>query len=161
MRMLKLILSSISFFMKVCVVLAFVCILLKVGSHVFILVWLRCFGYSDEGLWLAAKECVVKIVGVHELNEEVEKAFSESFWDDQSESLFYNAPSGSCLDKVCKTLPSSDTWSRAMFDGRYALVLRFGCHYNYAWLIIVSPIERLSHEDSSIRYIADNIVVSC
>lgn len=158
--MLKPILRLNSFFVKASVIFAIVFILLVVASHIFMIIWLRLSGYSDEGLWLAAKECVVNTVGVHRLNNEVGKVFSECCWDERPESLFYNAPLGSCMDKVLRTLPSSGTWRRANFDGRYALVLRFGCHYNYAWLIIVNPIERLSHEDCAIRHLADNIVVS-
>ena len=146
-------------FLKASVIIAIVCSLLIIASHVVISVWLRCSGYSDEGLFLSAKECVVNKVGVNELNEEVENVFSESCREEHQAPLLYNTLSGGCLDKVYHALPSSAGWRRAMFDGRYALVLRFGCHYNYAWLIIVNPNEHLSQEDSTIRHLADNIVI--
>ena len=149
----------LSFLLRMSIMFTLVCISLIVASHIVIIVWLHCSGYSDEGLYLAAEECIVNKVGVNELKEEVEKLFSNRSRVKNHAPLFYEAPSGSCLDKVCQALPSSGKWVHATFNGRSALVLRFGCHYNYAWLIIVNPVERLSREDSTVRYLSDNIVV--
>ena len=159
MRMLKLSLKLLSSFLKMSVIFAFFCILVKVASDLCIIVCLHCSGYSDEGLYLAAKECVVNTVGVLGLNDEVEGVFSDSCWAELSASSFYDAPNGGCLDKVRRTLPSSGNWSRAMFDGRHALVFRFGCHFNYAWLVIVDPKYCIRYGDDRIKRIADNIGV--
>ena len=34
-----------------------------------------------------------------------------------------------------------------------------GCHYNYAWLVIVNPVDHISYDDSTVRHVTDNIVI--
>ena len=161
MRMLMPILRLLSSFVKASAMFAIVCILLIAVLRLCPMVLTYCVGYSDKGLYSAAKECVVDTIGVDKVNEEARKVFSAGVWKDPSASSFYEALNGSCLDKVCRALPSSGTWSRAMVDGHPALVLRVGWHYNYAWLIIVNPDVHIGSDGSAIRHLADNIVVSC
>lgn len=133
-------------------------VLLIVGFHLGMPVWLQITGYSDEALYSAGRECVVNTVGVDKINEEAKKVFAD--WEGAAEGPYdYYAHVGSCLDKVPHELSTSFTWERTLFAGSKALVLRFGCHYNYAWLVIVDPADCVFDKDNKIRRIADNIGV--
>jgi len=123
------------------------------------IVWCYCAGFSNKGLYSAAKKCVVETIGVDKINEEAKKVFADGCWEERIKSQYYIAPKGSCLDKVRMELQSSDIWTRAIFGGRDALILRFGCHYNYAWLVIVNPVDHISYDDSTVRHVTDNIVI--
>ncbi len=160
-RMLMFSIKFLSSFVKASVVVAVGGTLLIVASHLCSIAYIRCSGYSDNELYLAAKDCVVDAVDALELNEEVENVFSDGCWTAQSASSFYSVPNGGFLDKVRRALPSSGTWSRAKFDGHNALVLRFGCHYNYAWLVVVDPSYCIRSGDDRIERITDNIGVCC
>lgn len=139
--------------------LAFACILFMAVLRLGIAAYLHCSGCSDEGLFLAAKECVVSTVGILELNKEVSKVFSGSSRAEDLRASFYTAPNGGPLDNVRRALSSSSSWHRAEFDGHSALVLRFGCHYNYAWLVVVDPAYRIRYRDYRIKVIEGNIGV--
>ena len=111
--------------------------------------------YSDEALYSEGKECIVNSVGVDRINDEVKKVFAESDWEWELEPK-----EESCLGKVSRELSNSPYfWERAHFGKSKALVLRFGCHFNYAWLVIVNPADRILDNDNRIRLIADNIGV--
>ena len=140
------------------------CIVVGIGLIVALrlgpIVLTYCIGYSDNGLYSSAKECVVNTVGVDKINAEARKVFCDSCWEGPTRSSSYEPPRGSCLDNVSHTLPGTIGWNRKVFDGHRALVLRFGWHYNYAWLIIVNPDVHASCDGSTIRCVVDNIVVS-
>ena len=151
-------LKVLSVVIKVSAIFVVGFILLIVGFHVGMPVWLQITGYSDEALYSAGRECVVNTVGVDKINEEAKKVFAD--WEGAAEEPYgYYAHVGSCLDKVPHELSTSFTWERTLFAGSKALVLRFGCHYNYAWLVIVDPADRVFDNDNTIRRIVDNIGV--
>ena len=134
-------------------------LLIFVGFPLFVTIGLYVSGYSDGGLYSAGKECVVNTIGVDQINEEVRKVFAESGWEERLWPNYYVAPKDSCLSQVLRELSESCTWERTQYGGTKALVLRFGCHFNYAWLVIVDPADRIFYKDDKIRRIADNIGV--
>ena len=52
-------------------------VLLIVGFHLGMPVWLQITGYSDGALYSAGRECVVNTVGVDKINEEAKKVFAD------------------------------------------------------------------------------------
>ncbi len=160
-RVLPAMLKLFSAVVKACAIIAIGCISVIVATRLCIVAWVYFAGYSDGALYSAGKECVVNTIGVDKINEEVKKVFAESGWKELSGSHYYSAPEDSCLRKLSRELSSSDTgtWERTMYWGYNALVLRFGCHYNYAWLVIVDPADHVFDKDNKISRIADNIGV--
>jgi len=134
-----------------------VCAVIVVGfvSVIGLLVLCLTIRYSDGALYSEGKECIVDSVGVDRINDEVQEVFAESDWEWELEPK-----EKSCLGKVSRELSNSSYfWERTYFGKSKALVLRFGCHYNYAWLVIVDPADRVFDKDNKIRRIADNIGV--
>ena len=154
-RMLLAMLRLSSTLIKACAIV----VVIWISFPLWINVGLYAFGYSDGALYSVGKDCVVNTIGVDKINEESKKVFAENGWENRSFQYYYEAPEGSCLYKVSCELPSSGIWHRALYRGSKALVLRFGCHYNCAWLVIVDPADRVFEKDTQIRRIADNIGV--
>ena len=81
-------------------------------------------------------------------------------WEEVSEEPgIYYLRKDSCLGKVSRELSSLFGWYRTLVAGSKALVLRFGCHYNYVWLVIVDPASRICEKDGKVKRITDNIGV--
>ena len=112
--------------------------------------------YSDDELYSFAKECMVNKVGVKQFNEEL----AEVFKSPSNVGWSCKAPEGSCLDKVVWELPGTPlSWWPVSFSGKKAIALRFGCHFNYAYLVVVDPSESISSDNQKVRSIAGNIAV--
>lgn len=158
-RILLPMLKFISALIKACAIIVIVFVSVIGLFRLCVIVGLHARGYSDGALYSAGKECVVNTIGVDKINEEVKKVFAESDRKMLSESHLYLPPEDSRLYKVSRKLPSPGTWERTLYCGHNALVLRFGCHYNYVWLVIVDPACRVCDNDKNVKHIADNIVV--
>lgn len=115
--------------------------------------------YSDGELYSFANECIINKVGIKQFNEELPAAFKSSNVKSR-DKWNYKAPEGSCLDKVAWELPGSALiWDLVSFCGKKAVSLRFGCHFNYAYLVAVDPSENISSDDKNVKRIAENIAV--
>lgn len=114
--------------------------------------------YSDDDLYYVAKQSVVNTVGVRSINDEVRKVLAnEVGCMNSADAAHYRVHSGRSLDNVRCKLPNSNGWGYVKFKGCNALVLRFGCHFNYKWLIVLDPDASIGYVSSDIRWIADNI----
>ena len=160
-RVLPAMLKLFSAVVKASAIIAIGCISVIVATRLCIVAWVYFAGYSDGALYSAGKECVINTIGVDKINEEVKKVFAESGRETPSCPDCYLSPEDSCLHKLSLELSSSDTgtWERTLYWGSNALVLRFGCHFNYVWLVIVDPADHVFDKDNKISRIADNIGV--
>ena len=159
-RILSAMLKVFSFAIIACAAIIVCIILLVAGFHLGMPLWLHIAGYSDEGLYSRARECVVNTVGVDKINEEAKKVFADGKWEGVLEEWdFYDAPEDSCLGRISSELHTWCDWRRTLFTGTNALVLPFGCRYNGARLVIVDPANRICDEEGKVKKIADNIGV--
>ena len=112
--------------------------------------------YSDDDLYSLAEKCINASIGAEQLNQELRVLFNA----DAGGQWTYWPSTGSCLDRACNELPSTTlSWDRVMYNGRKAVVLRFGSHANYAYLVAVAPQDSLVITSDKVRRIANNIVV--
>lgn len=66
---------------------------------------------------------------------------------------------GSEMYKIGRVLPASTYyWCPVEFENKYALALRFGCHSNYAYLLVVNQKENIS-EHADVRLVENNVVI--
>ena len=158
-RMLLAMLKLIFALMKAIAIIVICVILMWISFPLWVKVGLYAFGYSDGALYSVGKECVINTIGVDRINEEVTIVFADNGWEKRSDLTYYEVPDSSCLYKLSCELPSPGAWHRTLYRGSKALVLRFGCHYNYVWLVIVDPTDRVFDNDNEIMRIGDNIGV--
>jgi hypothetical protein len=160
-RALLAIIKVLASVVKVCAMLVIGSILVIAGFRLCVPIGLYVAGYSDGALYSAGMECVVNTIGVNVINEEAAKIFADGKCERLSDMSEYSVNADSCLCKVSRELSSPYTWERTLFGGCDALVLRFGCHYNYAWLVIVDPGKRICYKgkENKVKRIEDNICI--
>ena len=114
--------------------------------------------YSDGRLCSFARKCIVQDIGLESFNADVKNVLEFGLGAELPNGN--GSPSGSCLHKVARRLPSSFGRSLIKYEGHKAVAIKYGNHYaGYVWLVAVDTAEHIKFDDDKVRRIADNIAV--
>lgn len=133
--------------------------LAAVVGIIFILFWVyKGENYTDDDLFRKARECFSNEIEMADFTEEVMGCFINTNLWNLGHNVVY-PQEGTYMSKIVKSLPASMfCWQLVKFDDAYALAFRFGCHSNYAYLVVVDTDKRIV-ENLDVRCVTNNIVV--
>ena len=130
---------------------------------IFILHWVIIWvyegeNYTDDDLFRKARECFSNEIEMADFTKEVMGCFiNTNLWNSGHHVVY--PQEGTSMFKIVNSLPASMyCWHPVKFDDAYALASRFGCHSNYAYLVIVNTNESIV-ENVDVRCVTNNIVI--
>ncbi len=130
---------------------------------IFIFLWVFVWvyegeNYTDDDLFCKAKACFSNEIEMADFNREVMVCFiNTNLWNSGHRVIY--PQEGTSMFKIVNSLPASMyCWNPVKFNDLYALAVRFGCHSNYAYLVVVNTNESIS-ERMDVRCVTNNIVI--
>lgn len=114
--------------------------------------------YTDDDLFCKAKECFSNEIEMADFTNEVNGCFiNTNLWDSGHRVVYPQA--GTFMSKIVNSLPNSmHCWHPVRFEDVCALAFRFGCHSNYAYLVVVNTNESIA-DKMDVRCVMNNIVI--
>ena len=114
--------------------------------------------YTDGDLFRKAKECFSEEIEMADFTEEVLVYFMDTnLWNSGHRVVWPRR--GSPMSEIGRILPASTYyWCPVRLGDAHALALRFGCHSNYAYLVVVNQDEIIG-ENTDVRCVTNNVVV--
>lgn len=114
--------------------------------------------FMDEDLFCTARRCFSEEVVTTDFAKEAMVYFmNTNLWDSQSHAVWPRECSS--MAKVGHSLPASTHyWCTVKFRDAYALALRFGCHSNYAYLVVVNQNES-EDDNADVRCVTNNVLI--